>query len=126
MVFSAESQFANFLADAFAVFIFILWFWLFITTASDLFRRQDISGFGKVLWVIMLIVLPYIGIFAYILTQGSGMAERNRAQARQARDELRQAVGFSVADELTKLERLMAEKSISKEEYARLRARILQ
>ncbi|SRR5690348_266276 len=126
MLFPAESTFANFLADAFAIFIFILWFWLFITTASDLFRRQDISGFGKVLWVIFLIVLPYIGIFAYILTQGGGMAERNRAQARQARDELRQVVGFSVADELTKLERLMAEKSISKEEYARLRARILQ
>jgi hypothetical protein len=126
MLFSAESTFANFLADAFAIFIFILWFWLFITTASDLFRRQDISGFGKVIWVIFLIVLPYIGIFAYILTQGGGMAERNRAQARQARDELRQVVGFSVADELTKLERLMAEKSISKEEYARLRARILQ
>ena len=126
MLFSAESTFANFLANAFSVFIFILWFWLFITAASDLFRRQDISGFGKVLWVIMLIVLPYIGIFAYILTQGSGMAERNRAQARQARDELRQAVGFSVADELTKLERLVEEKSISKEEYARLRARILQ
>jgi hypothetical protein len=126
MLFSAESTFANFLADAFAIFIFILWFWLFITAASDLFRRQDISGFGKVIWVIVLIVLPYIGIFAYILTQGGGMAERNRAQARQARDELRQVVGFSVADELTKLERLVAEKSISKEEYARLRARILQ
>ncbi|MBL6612588.1 MAG: PLDc N-terminal domain-containing protein [Reyranella sp.] len=126
MVFTAESTFANFLADAFAVFIFILWFWLFITTASDLFRRQDISGFGKVMWVILLIVLPYIGIFAYILTQGGGMAERNRSQARQARDELRQIVGFSVADELAKLERLVAEKSISKEEYARLRARILQ
>jgi len=126
MVFPAESTFANFLADAFAIFIFILWFWLFITTASDLFRRQDISGFGKVIWVIFLIVLPYIGIFAYILTQGGGMAERNRSQARQARDELRQIVGFSVADELSKLERLVAEKSISKEEYARLRARILQ
>lgn len=126
MLFPAESSFANFLADAFAIFIFILWFWLFITTASDLFRRQDISGFGKVLWVILLIVLPYIGIFAYILTQGGGMAERNRAQARQARDELRQVVGFSVADELAKLERLVSENSISKEEYARLRARILQ
>ena len=126
MVFPAESTFANFLADAFAIFIFILWFWLFITTASDLFRRQDISGFGKVIWVIFLIVLPYIGIFAYILTQGGGMAERNRSQARQARDELRQIVGFSVADELAKLERLVAENSISKEEYARLRARILQ
>jgi hypothetical protein len=126
MIFSAESTFANFLADAFAVFVFILWFWLFITAASDLFRRQDVSGFGKVLWIIVLIVLPYIGIFAYILTQGGGMAERNRAQARQAKDELRQIVGFSAADELSKLERLKSEKSISDQEYARLRVRILQ
>lgn len=126
MLFSAESTFANFLADAFAIFVFILWFWLFITTASDLFRRQDVSGMGKVLWVIVLILLPYIGIFAYILTQGGGMAERHRSQARQARDELRQMVGFSVADELTKLERLKSEKAISDQEYARLRARIIQ
>ena len=126
MIFSAESTFANFLADAFAVFVFILWFWLFITAASDLFRRQDVSGLGKVIWIILLIVLPYIGIFAYILTQGGGMAERNRAQARQAKDELRQIVGFSAADELSKLERLKSEKSISDQEYARLRARILQ
>ncbi|MBN9538928.1 MAG: hypothetical protein BGN99_23095 [Alphaproteobacteria bacterium 65-37] len=126
MMLSGESTFANFLADAFAVFVFILWFWLFITAASDLFRRQDVSGFGKVLWLILLIVLPYIGIFAYILTQGGGMAERNRAQARQVRDELRQIVGFSPADELAKIERLKSEKSISDQEYARLRARILQ
>jgi hypothetical protein len=125
MLFSAESSFANFIADAFAVFIFILWFWLFITVASDLFRRHDVSGFGKVLWMILLIVLPYIGIFAYILTQGRGMGERNRAQAIHARDELRQMVGFSAADELVKLDRLVAEKSISKEEYARLRARLV-
>ena len=85
-----------------------------------------VIGFGKVLWVIVLIVLPYIGIFAYILTQGGGMAERNRLQARQARDELRQAVGFSAADDLVKLDRLVSENSISKEEYARLRARLLQ
>ncbi len=126
MLFSPESTFANFLADAFAIFVFILWFWLFITTASDLFRRQDVSGIGKVLWVILLIALPYVGIFAYILTQGGGMAERNRSQARQARDELRQMVGFSVADELVKLERLKADNAISDQEYARLRARIIQ
>lgn len=125
MLFSAESAFATFLADAFAIFIFVLWFWLFITAASDLFRRKDVSGLGKVLWVILLIVLPYIGIFAYILTQGSGMAERNRAQARQARDELRQAVGFSAADEIVKLDRLRSEQSISEDEYVRLRARLV-
>ncbi|MGZ3338219.1 MAG: PLDc N-terminal domain-containing protein [Reyranella sp.] len=126
MLFSGDSAFANFIADAFAIFVLILWFWLFITTASDLFRRHDISGLGKVVWVILLIVLPYVGIFAYVLTQGGGMAERNRIQARQARDELRQAVGFSAADELVKLDRLVSENSISQEEYARLRTRVLQ
>ncbi len=126
MLFSGDSAFANFIADAFAIFVLILWFWLFITTASDLFRRHDISGLGKVVWVILLIALPYVGIFAYILTQGGGMAERNRIQARQARDELRQAVGFSAADELVKLDRLVSENSISQEEYARLRTRVLQ
>ena len=125
MMFSGESAFANFVADAFAVFIFILWFWLFITIASDLFRRRDISGLGKVLWVILLIILPYIGIFAYIITQGGGMAERTKAQALQARDDLRQVVGFSIADELAKLDRLKTEKLISDEEYLRLRARLV-
>lgn len=120
-----NSGFTNFVADAFAVFMFLLWFWLFITAASDLFRRRDISGFGKVLWVILLIVLPYIGIFAYILTQGGSMAERNRAQARQVRDELRETVGFSVADELTKLDQLKAKSAISEEEYLKLRGRLV-
>ena len=125
MSFFGDSAFLGFVADVFAVFIFILWLWLFITTASDLFRRRDISGFGKVLWIILLIVLPYIGIFAYILTQGGGVAERKREQARQARDELRQAAGYSVADEITKLEQLRTKNSISDEEYRRLRERLV-
>ena len=126
MLFSGGFTFANLIADVFAIFLFLLWFWLLITVASDLFRRQDVSGFGKVLWVILLIVLPYIGIFAYLLTQGGGMAERNAEQARHARQEVRAAVGFSVADEIAKLNRLKAENSISAEEYARLRARLVQ
>jgi hypothetical protein len=76
--------------------------------------------------VILLIVLPYIGIFAYIFTQGRGMAERNEARAKEARDELRQSVGFSAADEIEKLNRLKSTGSISEQEYARLKARIVQ
>ena len=125
MLFEGGFTFANFVADAFAIFMFILWFWLLITVSGDLFRRHDISGLGKVVWVILLIVLPYIGIFAYIVTQGRGMAERNKEQARQACDELRQAVGFSAADEIEKLDRLKSAKSISEDEYERLRARLL-
>jgi hypothetical protein len=126
MLFGGGFTFANFVADLLAVFMFILWFWLLIAVSSDLFRRHDVSGFGKVLWVILLIVLPYIGIFAYIVTQGRGMAERNEARVKQARDDLRQSLSFSVADEIEKLDRLKTTGKISEQEYGRLRARIVQ
>ena len=123
MLYAEGFTFRNFVADAFAIFMFVLWFWLFVSVASDLFRRHDISGWAKVIWVIALILFSYIGIFAYILTQGRGMAERNQERTLQARDELRQVVGFSAADEIEKLDRLKAAGSITEQEYARLRAR---
>ncbi len=126
MLMTEGFSFTNFVIDVFSIFLFVLWFWLFITAAADLFRRHDISGFGKVLWVILLIILPYIGIFAYILTQGRGMAERNMERAKHAREELRKVVGFSVADELEKLERLKTAGTISEAEYTRLRARLME
>jgi hypothetical protein len=126
MLFNGGFTFPNFLADVFSVFMFILWFWLLITVSSDLFRRTDVSGWRKVIWVIVLIVLPYIGIFAYLLTQGRGMGERDEARVKQVRENLRQVVGFSVADELEKLDKLKAAGSISADEYTRLRARVVQ
>ena len=71
------------------------------------------------LWVFVLIVLPYIGIFAYLLTQGDGMAERAQSQARHAQDNLRQIVGYSAADEIEKLNRLKAAGTISDQESGR-------
>ena len=126
MLFGGGFTFANFSTDIFAIFLFVLWFWLLMTVAGDLFRRTDVSGLGKVLWVILLIVLPYIGIFAYLLTQGRSMAQRRNAQATQARDELRRVVGYSVADEITKLDRLKSDGSITEQEYFRLRAQLVQ
>ena len=90
----------NFLMDVLAIFIFVVWFWLLITVFADLFRRHDISGWIKAIWVIALIVFSYIAVLAYLIFQGRGMAERNAQQAQQARDELRRVVGFSVADAL--------------------------
>jgi hypothetical protein len=127
MLFSAEGfTFRNFLADAFAVFMFVLWFWLLVIVISDLFRRHDVSGWVKAIWVIALIVFPYLGIFAYMITQSSGMAERSSQQAQQAREELRRVVGFSAADEIEKLDRLKKSGSISDQEFARLRAKLIQ
>ncbi|MER2507658.1 SHOCT domain-containing protein [Amaricoccus sp.] len=125
MILSEGFTFWNFLADVFAIFVFVLWLWLLITIYSDLFRRHDVSGFGKVLWVILLILLPFIGILAYILTQGRGMAERNQARAAAARDDLRNFVGYSVADEIEKLGKLKAAGTITEKEYNQLRAKLV-
>ena len=126
MLFVQEGfTFRNFLMDALAIFVFIVWFWLLITVASDLFRRHDISGWVKALWVIVLVVAPYIGVFGYLIFQGRGMAERNAQQAQEARDELRRVVGFSAADEIEKLDRLKKAGSISDAEFARLRAKLV-
>jgi len=100
-------------------------FWLLITVFADLFRRHDISGWINAIWVIAVIVFPYIAILAYLIFQGRGMAERNVQQAQQARDELRHVVGFSAADEIEKLDRLKKAGSISDAEFARLRARLV-
>ncbi len=117
--------FMTFLLDVLIIFVFIMWFWLLITVMADLFRRHDVGGFAKVIWVIFLVLLPYIGVFAYLLTQGSGMAKRNMAQAQEARDQLRSIVGFSAADEIEKLDKLKAAGTITAEEYAGLRSRLV-
>jgi hypothetical protein len=118
-------SFGTFLLDMLFIFFFVIWFWILIRVLMDLFRRTDISGGAKVLWVIFLVLLPYVGIFAYLLTQGWGMGERDLEQAEAAREQIRSAVGFSVADELVKLDQLKASGSITEDEYRKLRAKLI-
>jgi Phospholipase_D-nuclease N-terminal len=115
----------NFVMDMIGIFVFVVWFWLLVVIYSDLFRRHDISGWGKALWVLALVLTSYLGIFAYLITQGRGMAERNAQQAQQAREELRRVVGFSAADEIAKLDQLKKSGSITEAEYGRLRAKLV-
>jgi hypothetical protein len=126
MFFVGEGlTFRNFLVDALAIFLFVIWFWLLIIVISDLFRRHDLSGWGKAIWVIALIVFPYLAIFAYMIMQSEGMAERSSQKAQQAREELRKVVGFSVADEIGKLDQLKKSGAISDQEFTRLRAKLV-
>src|SRR5262249_40762680 len=90
--FQEGFTYRNFLMDVLGIFMFVVWFWLLIVVFSDLFRRHDISGLTKAVWVIALIVFSYFAILAYLIFQGRGMAERNVQQAQQARDELRRVV----------------------------------
>ena len=123
--FQEGFTYRNFLLDVLTVFFFVVWFWLLITVFSDLFRRHDVSGWIKAIWVIALIVFPYLAIFAYLITQARGMAERSGQQAQQAREELRRVVGFSAADEIDKLDRLKKSGSITDQEFTRLRAKLV-
>jgi len=123
--FQEGFTYRNFLVDVLSIFVFIVWFWLLIVIFGDLFRRHDISGWGKALWVIGLVLFSYLGVLVYLITQGRGIAERNAQQSQQAREELRRVVGYSVADEITKLDQLKKSGSITADEYGRLRARLV-
>jgi len=125
MFFEGGFTFSNFLMDVLAIFAFVVWFWLLVIIFGDLFRRHDISGLGKALWVIALVLFSYLSILAYLITQGRGMAERNAQQVQQARDDLRRTIGFSVADEITKLDQLKKSGSITDAEFQRLRAKLV-
>ena len=79
MFFEGGFTFSNFLKDALAIFAFVVWFWLLVVIYSDLFRRHDISGWGKAAWVVFVVILPWIGVLTYLIVNHTGMAER-RAQ----------------------------------------------
>jgi uncharacterized membrane protein len=68
--FQEGFTYRNFLMDALAIFIFVVWFWLLIAVFADLFRRHDISGWIKAIWVIALIVFSYIAVLAYLIFSG--------------------------------------------------------
>ena len=126
MLFDGGFSFSNFLVDVLTIFAFIVWFWLLIVVFGDLFRRTDIGGWAKALWVIAVIFTSYIGILVYLITQGRGMTRRNNEQAQASRDELRRVVGFSVADELDNLIKLKSAGTISEQEFTMLRAKLVQ
>jgi hypothetical protein len=107
------------------IFLFVIWFWLLITIFADLFRRHDINGWVKALWIIFVIVLPFLGILIYLITQSHGIAERNVKQAQAEQEQLRQIVGTSSADELMKLDQLKASGSITEVEYQKMRAKVI-
>ena len=107
------------------IFLFVIWFWLLITIFADIFRRHDISGLAKAAWIIFVIVLPFLGILIYLVTQSHGIAERNMKQAQVEQEQLRQIVGTSSADELMKLDQLKANGSITEDEYQKMRAKVI-
>ena len=77
----ANYSFGDVMWSFLVFFAWVIWFWLLITVFSDVFRRHDISGLGKTGWIILVIVLPYVGVFIYLLAEHDGMAQRANAMA---------------------------------------------
>jgi hypothetical protein len=127
---AANYPFLDVLWTMFIFFIWIMWFWLLFTIWADIFRRDDISGWGKTGWLILTILLPFLGVFIYLITQHEGMTQRNmdRARAQQARfdDYVRESAGGGgAAAEIEKAHGLLASGAITQQEFDSIKAKAL-
>ena len=111
-------------------FAWVIWFWLLITVFADLFRRKDTSGFAKVLWIIFVIILPFLGVFIYLIAEHQGMADRNTQQveAQQAQmDAYVKSVAGSggAAEEIDKAKKLLDSGAITQAEFDSIKQKAL-
>ncbi len=111
-------------------FLFFLWIFLVIRILIDVFRRDDISGWGKAAWTIFIIILPFLGVLVYVIAQGDKMAERDVQQAQEQQeqfDEYVKSVSQSggTADEIAKAKELLDSGAITQEEFDSIKSRAL-
>ena len=120
----------DFLWTMIEIFFFIVWIWLAIMVFVDIFRSHDMGGWAKALWVLFVVILPFLGILVYLIARGGGMQERAAAQAareQKAFDQyVRQTAGSAGnADELAKLADLKAKGFITDAEFDAQKAKLL-
>jgi len=129
-VLAADYPFLDVLWTMFVFFAFIIWFWILITVFADIFRRKDTSGFSKVLWMIFVIAVPYLGVFIYLIANHEGMTERSmkQAQAQQAQmDQYVKSVAGSggAAAEIEKAKGLLDSGAITQAEFDAIKQKAL-
>jgi Short C-terminal domain/Phospholipase_D-nuclease N-terminal len=129
-VLAADYPFLDVLWTLIVIFSWVIWFWLLIVIFGDLFRRRDISGWGKAGWVIFVIVLPYLGVLVYLIANHDGMAERSAQQAQAAQtqvDDYVRSVAASggSAAEIEKAKQLLDSGAITQAEFDALKAKAL-
>jgi hypothetical protein len=112
------------------IFFFVIWIWILITILTDLFRDHELSGWAKAGWMLFLVVVPFIAALVYLIARGSGMRDRTikaQAEARHHYESMvRESAGAaSPADELAKLSDLKEKGTISDEEFARAKQKLL-
>jgi hypothetical protein len=118
-------------------FCLVLWFWLLFRVFADLFRRDDIGGWGKTGWTIFVLVLPFLGVFTYLIAEGRAMADRDAQQARAVKDQTDEYIrsvaagnghasnGASGVEQIARAQQLLDSGAITADEFAQLKQRAL-
>jgi hypothetical protein len=130
MPIAADYPFLNILWSMIIFFLWVAWIWILILILSDVFRRRDISGWVKALWVFFLIVLPFLGVLIYLIAESDGMAQRRAAdeqgQRAQMDDYVRSVAGSGgAAAEIDKAKQLLDSGAINQAEFEALKAKAL-
>jgi predicted PurR-regulated permease PerM len=132
MVIPATYTFAQVLWDILIIFAWIIFIWIAVTCLIDVFRRRDISGWVKALWVIFIVIVPWIGVLVYLIVNHDGMADRSakQAQAQQAQfdDYVRQTAGTGggSASEIAQAKQLLDNGTITQQEFDAIKAKALR
>jgi hypothetical protein len=129
-VLAADYPFLDVLWTMIIFFAFFIWIWLLITVFADIFRRHDIGGGTKALWIIFVIIAPYLGVLVYLIAQHDGMAERSmkdvqRAQAQQDAYIKSVAGSASPADQIAQAKQLLDTGAITQAEFDSIKAKAL-
>jgi predicted PurR-regulated permease PerM len=130
LVVAASYPFLDILWDILIVFAWVIFIWIAITVLIDVFRRRDISGWAKAAWVVFIVILPWIGVLAYLIFNHNGMNERSAKQASAAQaqfdDYVRQAAGSGgAASEIEKAKALLDSGAITQQEFDSLKAKAI-
>jgi hypothetical protein len=130
MPIAADYPFLDLLFTMIIFFAWVVWIWMMIMILSDVFRRRGISGWGKAAWIVFLIVLPFVGVLAYLIAQHDGMADRRADELQDAEaqmdDYLRSvAADQGAAAEIEKAAQLLERGAISQTEFEAIKAKAL-
>ena len=111
-------------------FAFVVWIWLLFAVIADLFRRHDASGFAKVMWIIIVIVLPYLGVFVYLLIEHEGMTERSMKSQQAAQEQfdayVQQTAGRAdPAEQIAKAKQMLDSGTITQAEFEQIKSKAL-
>ena len=127
---AADYPFLDVLWSMLIFMAFVLWIWLAITCFADIFRRHDIGGFAKALWIIVIIVIPYFGVLIYLIAYHGSMADRNAKDIKESQaafdERVREAAGSGgAAAEIEKAHGLLQSGAITQDEFDRIKANAL-